>query len=257
MNSCLYKTTIIHERFHGLKHKFEYSVLNMYIDHDEVNEIKKNIKFFSYNTFNIFSYYEKDHGYRDGRSLRMFVEDFFKLKNIIFDDLKIKIFCFPRILGYVFNPLSIIYCYNNNELLSIFYEVKNTSGEQHTYCFAGSKNNLSHVFQHECNKNFYVSPFIGMKALYKFKNYIPKDRMSIIIDLLDSNNRKILRASQSGTKIQLNTFTLVKQLIINPFIAIKIIFLIMYESFFILLKGGKYYARQKKIIDSVSFEGKL
>ena len=46
--------------------------------------------------------------------------------------------CFPRILGYVFNPLSIIYCYEAEKLIAIFYEVKNTSNEQHTYCFAGN-----------------------------------------------------------------------------------------------------------------------
>ena len=60
-----------------------------------------------------------------------------------------------------------------------------------------------------------------------------------------------------GVKIKLNSFTLVKQLIINPFVTIKIILAILYESIFILLKGGKYYARKKKINDSISYEGKL
>ena len=172
MNSSLYSTTIIHERFHDFKHKFKYIILSMLIDHDELIELTKKISIFSYNKFNIFSYHEKDHGYRDGRLLREFVEDFLSLNKIKFKRLKIKIMCFPRILGYVFNPLSVIYCYDEKKLVSIFYEVKNTSNEQHTYCFADNYSENINEYNQKCNKNFYVSPFIGMKVLYKFKNLI-------------------------------------------------------------------------------------
>ena len=55
--------------------------------------------------------------------------------DIEYNKLKIKILCFPRIFGYVFNPLSVLYCYDENKLIAIFYEVKNTSNEQHTYVF--------------------------------------------------------------------------------------------------------------------------
>ena len=257
MKSSLYSTTIIHERFSDFKHRFKYSILSMFIDHDELILLGKKIKIFSYNKFNIFSYYEKDHGYRDGRFLRDYIEDFLKLKKIKFKRLQIKIMCFPRILGYVFNPLTVIYCYANNKLIAIFYEVKNTSNEQHTYCFVGNHNIRINKFNHECDKNFYVSPFIGMKAKYKFKNLIPKDKMSVVIDLFDKKNKKILTASQFGDRVYLNSYTLFKQLLFNPFITIKIISAILYESFFILLKGGKYYPRKRKIKDSISLEGNL
>ena len=59
-----------------------------------------------------------------------------KSNNIDCKDIKIKLLCYPRILGYVFNPLSIFFVYDNNSsLVSILYEVKNTFGEQHTYIF--------------------------------------------------------------------------------------------------------------------------
>ena len=257
MNSSLYSTTITHERFHNFKHKFKYYILGMFIDIDELIDLSKNIKVFSYNKFNIFSYYEKDHGYRDGRLLRVFVEDFLKLNHINFKKLKINILCFPRILGYVFNPLSIIYCYEEGKLIAVFYEVKNTSNEQHTYCFAGNNTNINHEYKHQCSKNFYVSPFIGMKAVYKFKNLLPKKSMSVVIDLFDKDNNKILTAAQFGFKIPLNSISLLKKLFLNPLITIKVIFAILYESIFIVIKGGKYYSRQKKIKDSISFEGDL
>ena len=257
MNSSLYSTTIIHERFYHFKHKFKYFIFCMFIDHDELITIAKKIKIFSYNKFNIFSYFEKDHGYRDGRPIREFVEDFLQLNKIKFKKLKVKILCFPRILGYVFNPLTVIYCYEENKLVAIFYEVKNTSNEQHTYCFAKNSNNTQLEYQHECEKKFYVSPFIGMKAKYKFKNLIPQNKMSINIELFDKNNRKVFIAAQYGFKLSLNSFTLLNQLIFNPLVTLKVIFAILYEAFFIFFKGGKYYAREKKYKDTISFEGKF
>ena len=92
---------------------------------------------------------------------------------------------FSSNFGYVFNPISIIYCYEDQKLVAIFYEVKNTSNEQHTYCFAGNNKGNIDKFTMICNKNFYVSPFIGMKARYKFKNLFPHNKMYVGIDLFD------------------------------------------------------------------------
>ena len=51
--------------------------------------------------------------------------------------------------------------------------------------------------------------------------------------------------------------TLIKQLIFNPLVTFKVIFAILYEALIIFIKGGKYYSREKKIIDSITYEGKL
>ena len=96
-----------------------------------------------------------------------------------------------------------------------------------------------------------------MKGVYKFINYFSKNNISIIIDFYDENNKKILKASQFGASTDLNSFTLFKQLIINPLVSLKVIVGILYEAFFLFYKGGKYYSRQKKIVDTVSYEGKL
>ena len=257
MNSLFYLTKIIHKRLKPFNHKFQYASLTMCLDYDEIKKISKKIKIFSYNKFNIFSFYDEDHGYRDKRTLEEFVKNFLTKHEIQHKNLKIKILCFPRILGYVFNPLSVIYCFEHSKLIAVFYEVKNTSNEQHTYCFASNQLKNKKEYIHKCNKNFYVSPFIGMKGIYHFYNSIPGDKISIIIDLYDEKQRKILTASQFGKKTSFNSFNLLKQLIFNPMISFKIISAIIYESFFIVTKGGKYYARKKKIEDTTSFEGKL
>ncbi len=257
MNTTLYLTKIVHERFYPFKHKFIYSLLSMCIDYREIEQLNKKLRIFSYNKFNIFSFYDKDHGFRDNRKLNEFVMASLKKNNFNYNNLNIKILCFPRILGYVFNPLSVIYCYQKSRLVAIFYEVKNTSKEQHTYFFTNIENKIQKEYKHNCKKNFYVSPFIDMKGKYKFSNSISKNNVAINIDFYDDKNNKILTAAQFGKKTSLNSFVFIKQLISNPLVTFKVILAILYEAFFIFFKGGKYYSRQKKNVDTISYEGKL
>ena len=123
-SSKLFKSLIIHERFHPFKNRFSYMILSLYLDYSEITLLNKKLSIFSYNKFNIFSFYEKDHGYRDNRLLKEFVSDILNKNKISFKSLNIKILCIPRILGYAFNPLSVIFCFDKDNLISILYEVK-------------------------------------------------------------------------------------------------------------------------------------
>ncbi|PPR45754.1 MAG: hypothetical protein CFH16_01079 [Alphaproteobacteria bacterium MarineAlpha5_Bin6] len=257
METKLFFCKVIHERFIPFKNRFKYNVLSIFIDYDEINYLSKKIFLFSYNKLNLFSFNEKDHGFRDGQLLNEYVKYYLKENKIKFNHLKIKILCFPRILGYVFNPLSVIYCFDNNRLISIFYEVKNTPNEQHTYIFANKKKLNKSILNHQCNKNFYVSPFIEMNCKYKFNNKIPNDRVSIIIEVFDQLKNKILLASQTGKRIKFNSFSILKYVLFNPLVMYKIIFLILYQSVVIMFKGGKYYSRKQKKKNSISFEGNI
>ena len=160
-NSCIYNGCVIHKRFKPKEHFFKYKVFSLLIDLSELNELNGKLKFFSLNKFNLISFYEKDHGERDGSSLLNWVKINLKTNNINTENIKIKLLCYPRILGYVFNPLSIFFIYDKNEnLVSILYEVKNTFGEQHTYVFKVKDGNK--LIQNNCSKKFHVSPFIEM-----------------------------------------------------------------------------------------------
>ena len=163
MTSFIYNGTVIHKRFKPKMHFFKYDVFSLLIDLAELKILDKNIKFFSYNRFNLISFFEKDHGDRDCSSLVDWVKRNLDQNNIVYKNIKIKLLCYPRILGYVFNPLSIFFVYDNNSsLISILYEVKNTFGEQHTYIFRIDSN--SDLIQNNCNKKFYVSPYIDLNS---------------------------------------------------------------------------------------------
>ena len=70
-NSLIYTGTVIHKRFKPKKHSFNYKVFSLLIDLSELEILDKNLKLFSYNKFNIISFYDKDHGSRDGSSLKL------------------------------------------------------------------------------------------------------------------------------------------------------------------------------------------
>ena len=253
MTSSIYNGTVIHKRFKPKTHFFKYKVFSLLIDLSELNHLSKKINFFSHNKFNLISFYEKDHGDRDGSSLISWVKKNLEDNNIQSQNIKVKLLCYPRILGYVFNPLSVFYVYDLNEkLLCILYEVKNTFGEQHTYIFR--VNNDQNHYQHNCIKKFHVSPFIEMNCKYFFRLLKPGEKISVIIDQYQTDE-KILYASQDGQRVDFNTKELIKSYIKHPLMTFKIILAIHFEAFKLWSKGIKFIKKKLKIKNNITFEG--
>ena len=251
-NSWIYNGKVFHKRFKPKIHFFKYKVFSLLLDLDEIDTIDNNINIFSYNNFNLISFYDRDHGDRDGSSIREWVIKKLKSNNIECKDIKIKLLCYPRILGYVFNPLSIFFVYDNNSsLVSILYEVKNTFGEQHTYIFRINSN--SDLIENNCNKKFYVSPFMDLNSKYYFKILNPNEKLSVAIDQRDQEG-KLLFASQDGIRANLTTKNLILAYLKNPLMTIKIISAIHYEAFRLWLKGIKLIKKKLKIKNNISIE---
>jgi Uncharacterized conserved protein len=105
MKSNIYSGHVTHRGFKPIKHYFAYRTFSILFDLDEFEEIDKNVIFFSLNKFNLFSFYNKDHGSRDGSNLKTWVLKTLNDYNLDKNITSVKLLCFPRILGYVFNPL--------------------------------------------------------------------------------------------------------------------------------------------------------
>ena len=253
MTSSIYNGTVIHKRFKPKIHFFKYRVFSLLIDLSELKILDQKISFFSYNSFNLISFFDKDHGDRDGSSLIEWVKKNLKENKIISENIKIKLLCYPRIFGYVFNPLSVFYVYDKNEeLISILYEVKNTFGEQHTYIFKVENNNL---LQHNCEKKFHVSPFIEMDCNYFFRILKPTEKISVIIDQYQSNE-KILYASQDGIRRDFTSSELIRSYLKHPLMTFKIIIAKHFEAFNLWTKGIRDIKKKLKIKNNITFENK-
>ncbi len=252
-NSKIYIGKVIHKRFKPKEHYFKYNVFSLLIDLNELEQINKDIKFFSYNKFNIISFFDKDHGDRDGSSIKSWVKKNLKSIGIMTEDISIRLLCYPRIFGYVFNPLSTYFIYNkHSELISIFYEVKNTFGEQHTYIF---KARDEKTVQNKCKKKFYVSPFIEMDCEYHFKTLNPREQLSVVINQNDKDG-KLLFASQDGISKDFNNKNLILSYLTHPLMTFKIIGAIHYEAFKLWTKRIKLIAKKIKLKNNITIESK-
>tara|TARA_B110000438_G_scaffold294355_1_gene335641 strand:+ start:1429 stop:2199 length:771 start_codon:yes stop_codon:yes gene_type:complete len=250
--SCIYTGDVTHERFKPKRHFFSYKTFSLLIDLNEIKDIEKNIKFFSYNKFNVLSFYNIDHGNRDGGSLSKWVKNTLKKSRIRINIRTIKLLCYPRFFGYVFNPLSIFYCYDkNSKLKAVLYEVKNTFNEQHTYIFRCS--NSSNLILHKCNKKFYVSPFIEMKTFYNFRLLKPGKKVSVLIKQSDEKGL-LLIARQIGKKLDLTSKNLFYEFLKHPLMSAKVILAIHFEAFRLWSKGIKYVKKKIKIKNKMSLE---
>src|SRR5262249_10846525 len=124
---------------------------------------------------------EADHGDGSDTPLRTQVEAHLTAAGIDVAGGAIRLLCMPRILGYVFNPISVYYCYDLSGILSaLLYEVHNTFGQRHTYLIAVDRTHGDAVSQ-RCTKALYVSPFIGMDIAYDFRLHAPADRIALSI----------------------------------------------------------------------------
>ena len=252
MTSSIYNGAVIHKRFKPKKHFFKYNVFSLLIDLSELDDLDKRIKFFSFNKFNLVSFYEKDHGHRDGSSLVEWIKKNLNENDINSKDIRIKLLCYPRIFGYVFNPLSVFFIYDSSEkLISILYEVKNTFGEQHTYIFKVKDD--ANLFQHNCSKKFHVSPFIEMNCNYFFRILKPGEKISVIIDQYQTDE-KILYASQDGKRVDFTSKELLKSYLKHPLMTFKIISAIHYEAFKLWTKGIKFIKKKLKMKNNITFE---
>jgi len=252
INSAIYNGQVIHKRFKPKVHYFKYKVFSLLIDLSELEILDRKVNFFSYNKFNLISFYEKDHGDRDGSSLISWVKKNLEKNDIQTKQIKIKILCYPRIFGFVFNPLSVFYVYNSeDQLISILYEVKNTFNEQHTYIFKVTKD--SNLIQNNCTKKFHVSPFIEMNCNYFFRLLKPGNKISVIIDQYDSEDQ-ILYASQDGVRSDFNTRNLIKSYLKHPIMTFKIILAINFEAFKLWAKGIKFIKKKVKIKNNITIE---
>jgi DUF1365 family protein len=251
METCIYKGFVTHRRFKPIRNYFSYKTFSILFDLTELKDLHKKISIFSFNKFNIFSFYNKDHGSRDGGDLTEWVKKNLKKYNIDFNISRIKLLCFPRIFGYVFNPLSIFYCYEGNTLKVILYEVKNTFNEQHTYVFP--VNNSSKIITQQCNKKFYVSPFIEMDTFYNFRLSVPDEKIRILIRQTDKVE-KVLVACQIGERQIMSLKQLLINFLTHPMMTFKIMISIHYEALRLWKKGAIFQKRKIKIKNNISLE---
>ena len=254
MASGLYCGKVYHGRHQPFSHKFTYKVFSLVLDLDELPHFSEKLSGFSFNKWNMVSVWNKDHGPRDGSELRPWIEQHAKAKNIDLSGGKIFLLTFPRLWGYVFNPISLYFCHDKTgQLVAILHQVKNTFGEQHGYllpvekAYSGTGN-----IRQDCPKTFYVSPFIQMDCHYNFRVQ-PPDQESFNVAIHQTTpDGKILTATWDGSFQELTARSLRSAILRHPLMTLKVILGIHWEAFHLWRKGATYFRRPKKLTPDVT-----
>ncbi|MGE0252090.1 MAG: DUF1365 domain-containing protein [Dongiaceae bacterium] len=243
MNSRLYTGHVMHRRLAPFGHRLSYRVFSLYADLDELPALHQNLRFFSYNKKNIFSFFDKDHGPRDGSSLRAWIEKHCQNIGLDLQGEKIYLLCLPRIFNYVFNPISVYFCYKQGKLAAILYQVRNTFKEMHSYLLpVGDDQIKGKAILQSCQKLFYVSPFIPMDCHYRFRITPPGDDFSFLIRQ-SQGDKEVLIATHVARAEMLNDQNLVKKLFTHPLLTLKVIAGIHWDALKLWVKGARYYKR--------------
>jgi DUF1365 family protein len=255
--AALYVGEVMHARLKPVGHRFTYRVASLLIDVDCLAEADRHCGLFSVGRFNLFSFHESDHGPRDGSPLRAHVDRLLAAQGLP-PPARILLLCYPRVLGYVFNPLSVYFALDGaGRTVALVYEVRNTFGESETYVapvLAGEDGPAG--IRQSCAKRFYVSPFLPLDQRYQFRVLPPGDGVRIRILETDADG-PVLSASFAGRRIALSGRSLAALFAKMPLHTIKVVTAIHFEAARLWLKGAPYYPHGKRppAADSESVSG--
>ncbi len=225
--SCLYRGSVRHVRNRPRRHALRYRAFWLLLDLDECATLAQRLRLLSFGRFNLFDFDQRDHGDGTPNGLRAWVAR--QLHDAGIDaDGSISVLCMPRVLGYVFNPISVYFCRRpDGTLAAALYEVNNTFGQRHSYLIP--TRGADPLVRQQCRKELYVSPFLPMDLTYHFRLSPPDARVALAIDAADAHG-VVLAATMIGRRQTLTDAALLRTFIAVPLLTLKVIAAIHWEA---------------------------
>jgi DUF1365 family protein len=237
----LYPGEVMHARLKPFGHRFTYSVFSLLVDIDRLAELGRASFLLGVNRRGLSSFHESDHVERPGETLRAFADRLLAGAGLTVPAARILLLAYPRILGYVFNPISVYFCYDRTDrLIAMIYAVRNTFGERHTYVAPVEAGDLSEAGVRQARtKIFHVSPFIDMGARYNF-HVLPPGKVVRLRIHETEKGEPLLSATFVGESRKLGTAQLAGCLLKFPLMTWKIVAGIHWEALKLWLKGARF-----------------
>ena len=235
---------VTHRRLRGPAHRLRYRLAYVLVDLDQMtapqnDRPSQRSAFLGLGRGGLMSVLAKDHG--DGRSadLAAWARRFLKQRGIEQDCARIELLTLPRMFGYVFNPISVYFFYNEyGALHHILYEVNNTFGGRKFYLAPANEGRGRQ--RYHCAKTFYVSPFFDVDGQYRFCLRPPRETVQLAIDYADSGGAPALEARLVGKRQPATSWQCLKILFSFPFMTAGVIAAIHWEALKLFVKGAKF-----------------
>lgn len=240
---------IMHKRLFHKVNEFNYEALYISFPINKKNLLKKLL--FSINKFNLFSFSDKIYGDKTNNN-KLWIENIFKenqldkIKNII-------LVTQPKILGYVFNPVSFWLGFDEKEnLIAVLAEVSNTFSQKHCYLLYNENQQRIKPNQWlEAQKLFHVSPFFSVEGKYKFRFVISDKKMDFYINYYKNEKLALCTYLKCKTRI-FSDKNLLFYFLKNPHAIFKTIFLIHFQALKLFLKKVKFHKLPPKLANSLT-----
>ena len=181
LRSHLLSGTIRHRRGRLGDYDFSHRVWYLALDLDEIEAVDRRLRLLSFNRRNLLEMRDADHLERGHEGLRAAMRERLRTHGLDPASTRVTLIAYPRVLGYVFNPVSFYLCHDAADVLRlVLAEVHNTHGEREVYIFE-PEGEGGPVFRGTQEKRMYVSPFIAPDARYEILVWEAAEALAITI----------------------------------------------------------------------------
>ncbi|QKF82972.1 DUF1365 domain-containing protein [Halarcobacter ebronensis] len=225
---------IYHKRFLPKEHKFEYKFFMVDIDLQELDSLKN--RFFCQNSFNLFSFNTKNHFGKSDDFIEnvTYLLKYFDIKRCH----KMRFITLPSILGFVFNPISLLILFEKNIPTYLIAEVHNYNGGRVIYpTKLQSEDGIN--FKSSTKKDMYVSPFFKREGNYEFRLKYDEKQLFLNI-LLFEDEKKMLCSTLKLKPLNFSQTNILKLFFKHTFLTLWVVTRTLYQSFKLKRKGLKW-----------------
>ena len=240
MTAWIYHGETTHRRQGAVRHRFRYRLFQLLLDIDRVDEDLKGLWMLRHGRFGLFSFADRDHGHRDGAPLRGWVEERLAQAGVTATARRIRLLAMPRVLGFVFNPISLFYVDDGEgRLEAVIYEVNSTFGQTHAYVAPASGAGPQ---RHTAGKKLFVSPFYAVDGAYRFDVSPPDERLTLTI-VKSVGDQPDFLATLSARRETVTNRSLFRLFFGFPLMTARVVAAIHWQAVRLLVKGVPLVAR--------------
>jgi hypothetical protein len=233
--AALYECRVFHARRTPLRNAFRYRTYQWLVDLDALPRPRGPLRWLA-------GFDARDHLGNPDRTIRANVDEFLRARGIDLAGGRVLMLAHARVLGYVFNPLSVFWCHHaDGTLACVIAEVHNTYGQRHAYLVHTDERG-----QARTDKEFYVSPFHPVDGWYQMSLPLPGERLALSIVLHRENGYRFT-ASVQGSGAPATGPRLLRVTVRHPWSTLMVSAQIRWQGIKLYMRGLRLVPRPARV----------